>query len=66
MKTAEHIGTAKLSELPYPDCCTVFLPESPVVRPELYKVKKEQAKIDFDKIIERALQNIEVVEIKAD
>ena len=44
----------------------MFLPESPVVRPELYKVKREQDKLDFDGIIERAMQTIEVVEIKAD
>jgi hypothetical protein len=44
----------------------VFLPDSPVVRPELYKVKKEQEKIDFDSILERAYNSIEVVEFKAD
>ncbi len=63
---AKKIGTFEKSIEPYEDCCTVFLPESPVVRPELYKVKREQDKLDFDGIIERAMQTIEVVEIKAD
>jgi hypothetical protein len=44
----------------------VFLPDSPVVKPELYKVKKEQEKIDFDEILNRAMDSIEVVEIKAE
>jgi hypothetical protein len=44
----------------------VFLPDSPVVRPELYKVMREQNKLDFDAILDRAMESIEVVEIKAD
>lgn len=63
---AKKIGTFETSIRPFEDCCTVFLPDSPVVRPELYKVKKEQEKIDFDSILERAYKSIEVVEIKAD
>ena len=63
---AKKIGTFETSIKPFEDCCTVFLPDNPVVRPELYKVKREQAKIDFDDIINRAMENIEVVEIKAD
>jgi hypothetical protein len=42
------------------------LPESPVVRPVLHKVLKEQNKLDFDAILDRAMESIEVVEIKAD
>ena len=63
---AKKIGTFETSIKPFEDCCTVFLPDSPVVRPELYKVKREQDKIDFDAILERAYQSIEIVEIKAD
>lgn len=62
---AKKIGTFETSIKPFEDCCTVFLPESPIVHPQLYKVKKEQKKIDFDEILERAMQSIEVVEIKA-
>lgn len=62
---AKKIGTFKTSIEPYEDCCTVFLPESPIVRPELYKVKREQDKLDFDAIIDRAMETLEVVEIKA-
>lgn len=66
IEIAKKIGTFETSIKPFEDCCTVFLPDSPVVRPELYKVLKEQEKIDFDAILDRALEQIEVVEIKAD
>ena len=60
---AKKIGTFETSIKPFEDCCTVFLPESPIVRPNLYLTKKEQEKIDFDEIINRAFESIEVVEI---
>jgi len=63
---AKKIGTYETSIRPFEDCCTVFLPESPVVRPVLHKVLKEQNKLDFDAILDRAMESIEIVEIKAD
>lgn len=63
---SKKIGTFETSIKPFEDCCTVFLPDSPVVRPELYKVLKEQEKLDFDAILDRAMESVEVVEIKAD
>ena len=66
IEVAKKIGTFETSIKPFEDCCTVFLPDSPVVRPELYKVKREQDKIDFESILERAYKSVEVVEIKAD
>lgn len=62
---AKKIGTYETSIKPFEDCCTVFLPDSPIVHPELYKVKKEQEKIDFDEILNRSMESIEVVEIKS-
>ena len=66
IEIAKKIGTFDISIRPFEDCCTVFLPESPIVRPELYKVLREQNKLDFDAILDRAMQSIEIVEIKAE
>lgn len=63
---SKKIGTFEISIKPFEDCCTVFLPDSPAVRPELYKVLREQEKLDFDAILDRAMESVEVVEIKAD
>lgn len=61
---ANKIGTYETSIQPYEDCCTVFLPENPVVRPDLQKTLKQQQRIDFDAIIERAIEGMEIVEIQ--
>lgn len=66
IEIAKKINTFETSIKPFEDCCTVFLPDNPVVKPNLFKVKKEQSKIDFDAIIDRAMESIEVVEIKAE
>ena len=63
---AKKIGTYETSIKPFEDCCTVFLPDNPVVKPVLYKVKKEQDKIDFDAILDRAMESVEIVDIKCD
>lgn len=63
---AKKIGTFNTSIEPFEDCCTVFLPENPIVKPDLQKTLKEQSKIDFDAIIDRAMESIEVVEINHD
>lgn len=64
MDTANLIGTFKLSELPYEDCCTVFLPKNPVIKPTLESVIHEQDKISKqDSLIEDAINNIEIIDI---
>ena len=63
---AKKIDTYETSIKPFEDCCTVFLPDNPVVKPVLFKVKKEQDKLDFDAILDRAMQSVEIVEIKSE
>lgn len=60
---AVKIGTFDTSILPYEDCCTVFLPKHPVIKPKLEKCLKEESKLDIDALIDEAMSNIEVVEI---
>lgn len=60
---AMKIGTFETSILPYEDCCTVFLPKHPVIKPKLDKCLREEAKLDIEGLIEDALNSVEVVEI---
>lgn len=64
IELAKKIGTFETSIKPFEDCCTVFLPDNPVVRPNLYLTKKEESKIDFEAILKRAIDSLEVVEIE--
>ena len=62
-RVAQKIGTFETSILPYEDCCTVFLPKHPVIKPKLEKCLKEESKLNIEELISEALKNIEVIEI---
>lgn len=55
IETARRIGTFETSTLPYEDCCTVFTPKHPKVRPILDDVEKAQGKFDFSEMIEKSV-----------
>lgn len=54
VKISRHIGTFDTSILPYDDCCTVFTPRHPRTQPELCKVEREAAKVDFEDLLDEA------------
>lgn len=58
---AEKIDTYNISILPYEDCCTIFVPEHPVIKPELEKVREYEANFDYESLIEEAINTIEVI-----
>lgn len=62
---SEEIGAYETSILPYEDCCTVFVAKHPVTKPNLKSIRKsEQHLTDIDEMIERAIQDTEVIKIK--
>ncbi|MGN0796596.1 MAG: tRNA uracil 4-sulfurtransferase ThiI [Christensenellales bacterium] len=64
MDTAKAIDTYATSELPYEDCCTVFLPKYPVIKPSLQVAVKEQSRIEnLEETILKAIEDIEVLEL---
>ena len=60
VETARAIGTFETSTLPYEDCCTVFTPRHPKVRPSLAEVEKAQAKFDFTALVEKAVEQTQM------
>lgn len=61
IEIAKKIDTFDLSILPYEDCCTVFLPKNPVIKPKLDLIKKAESVLDFDTLIDEAIQNKETI-----
>ena len=59
VEIAKKIGSFDISIRPYDDCCTVFLPDSPVIKPKLEKVLREESKLDVEGLIEECMNNIE-------
>ena len=63
IEISERIGTYETSILPYEDCCTVFLPKHPLIKPNLEKVKIEESKLDVSGLISTALSNVEILDL---
>ncbi|MDE5593534.1 MAG: tRNA 4-thiouridine(8) synthase ThiI, partial [Clostridiales bacterium] len=64
IEIAENIGTFKKSIEPYEDCCTVFLPEFPLIKPTIEKVEEQESRIpDYNELIDRALAGLETVQL---
>ncbi|MEN9406447.1 MAG: putative tRNA sulfurtransferase [Bacillota bacterium] len=57
---AKYIGTYETSILPYDDCCTLFLPKSPKIRPTRDEVNSQESFLNIDELVSRALANVEV------
>lgn len=60
IEIARKIDTFETSTLPYEDCCTVFTPRHPKVRPSLADVEKAQNSFDFESLIQKAVENTEM------
>lgn len=47
---------------PYEDCCTVFLPDYPIIKPKIEDVLAEEAKLDVRTLLDNAFATLEVEE----
>lgn len=61
---AKKIGTYETSILPYEDCCTIFVPEHPVINPTIEKCIEYEKLIDVDGLINEAVNNVEVIKVE--
>lgn len=63
IEIAKKIDTYDTSILPYEDCCTVFLPKFPAIKPDLRKVIAAENRLDVDGLIAEAMKDIELIEL---
>lgn len=61
---AQKIETYETSILPYEDCCTVFLPKRPAIKPKLDKILKAEANLDREALTNSALEKEETMIIR--
>ena len=60
---AKDIDTYETSILPFEDCCTVFLPKNPIIKPRVKDAEKEEGKINLEQLIQSVIDNIEVIKL---
>ena len=63
IQTAREIGTFDKSIEPYEDCCTVFLPKYPVIKPKPDLIREAESKLDVEGLIKDALDDLEVIKL---
>ncbi len=59
---ANEIGTYETSILPYEDCCTIFLPKHPIIKPKLDKCLDIEKRFDYESLIKETVDNIEIID----
>lgn len=60
IEIARKIDTFETSTLPYEDCCTVFTPRHPKVRPRPEDIERAQNAFDFEPLIRKAVEGTEM------
>lgn len=63
IERSRAMGAFDISIRPYEDCCTVFLPKHPVIRPKINDILAEEAKLDVEGLISEALSSLEIMKI---
>lgn len=63
IERAREIGTFETSIQPYEDCCTVFLPKHPLIRPKMEDVLRAEQKLDVEALLEEAMLSSEMVRL---
>ncbi|MDE7167781.1 MAG: tRNA 4-thiouridine(8) synthase ThiI [Clostridia bacterium] len=61
IERSRDIGAYDISIQPYEDCCTVFLPKHPVIKPSMQSILDEESKLEVEKLIEEAISSLEVI-----
>ncbi len=63
VQIARKIDTFDTSILPYEDCCTVFTPRHPRLRPTLEEVEAAEQGLDIETMVQAAVDGIERIQL---
>lgn len=62
---ARKLETYPISVRPFEDCCTVYIPKSPSIRPVVWLAERYEEKIPYQEAIETAIQTTNMLLIRA-
>ena len=66
IRFARKIGTFDTSILPFEDCCTVFTPRHPALKPTEEKAREAEAALDVDALVEEAVMGVEHIRLEVE
>lgn len=65
VKIAREIDTLTISNKPFSDCCTVYVPKNPIIKPTVDNAVKNESRFDYEKYIFEAVENTKTITIDA-
>ncbi len=60
---SKKIDTYDISILPFEDCCTIFVPEHPIINPSIEKCLEYEKLIPYEEYINEAIKNEEQIKL---
>ncbi len=60
MDISRDIGTYETSILPYEDCCTIFVPKHPKIKPRVDLIRNSESALDIDRLVQECIDNMEI------
>ncbi|MDT8337099.1 MAG: tRNA uracil 4-sulfurtransferase ThiI [Candidatus Izemoplasmatales bacterium] len=63
IKIAKKIKTYQISNRPFSDCCTVYVPKRPVIKPTVERAETFEKAFEFEKYLKSAIKNTKTIEI---
>lgn len=66
IKISEHIGSYPISIQPFNDCCSIYVPKSPVTKPMEVYAKKYEATFEFEDMIYQLVRNSYTLDISSE
>ena len=63
IEIAQDIETYETSIKPFEDCCTVFLPKSPLLKPKIDEIERAEEALDIEGLVNRAVDEMKFIRI---
>ena len=60
---AKKIGTYETSILPFEDCCTIFVPDHPVINPVAALAQEYESSFDYEELIKKCIKEHEIIKV---
>lgn len=60
---AKKIGTYDISIEPSPDCCSVFMPDSPTTRAKIRDLEVDENAYPWQTLMQKAVENLEIIDL---
>ena len=64
IELSKNIKAYETSILPYEDCCTIFVPDHPVINPHKELCEEYEKSFDFETLVREAIRTEEVIAIR--